>query len=538
MSYLALYRKFRPAKWEEVKGQDHIVKTLRNQIGADKIGHAYLFCGTRGTGKTTIAKLFARAINCTDLRDGDPCGECASCKSALAGNNINVIEIDAASNNSVDDARTLIEEVEYPPIGASHKVYIIDEVHMLTPSAFNALLKTIEEPPDYVVFILATTEIQKVPLTIMSRCQRFDFHRISPSVITTRLKEVAQAEGIDAEVRALEYIARVADGALRDALSLLDQCSSYYAGQKLTLDKVLDMLGTVDTEVFARFFDALAAADVTAAIEILDDVLSSGKEIMQFTADFIWYLRNMLLIKMSNDPKRVLDLSDDNRKILKKQADGTNEAALMRMIGYFSDTYNRMRHETQKRILFEIAVVRICFPSSDSDTKTLDARVRSLEEKELRLMNALKLIESGNFAPAPVSTSKEAGAESPAVKKLPKALPEEIKEIVQNWKDYLPDMPPSVKAFMQGPPEVKLSVDEAGTLLLVLFNKTHAAYLEKAPQKEMLGTYLSSKTGKEVDIRIEYMPDPQSFSKQLPDLATLINMEVEIEEEDEEEDDR
>ena len=536
MSYLALYRKFRPAKWDEVKGQDHIVKTLRNQIITDKIGHAYLFCGTRGTGKTTIAKLFARAINCTDLRDGEPCGECPSCKSALAGNNINIIEIDAASNNRVDDARALIEEVEYPPIGAAHKVYIIDEVHALTDNAFNTLLKTLEEPPEYVVFIFATTESQKILKTILSRCQRFDFHRIPPAVITARLKEVAQAENIDAEVRALEYIARVADGALRDALSLLDQCSSFYDNQKLTLDKVLDMLGTVDAEVFASFFDALVAADVAKAIEILDDVLISGKEIMQFTSDFIWYLRNMLLLKMANDPKRILDMSDENRKILKKQADAISEVELMRMINYFSDTYNQMRHETQKRVLFEISIVRVCFPSSDSDTKTLDARVRSLEEKELRMMNALKMIEEGGYTPVHAAPAGNQEAEPKPVKKLPKALPEEVKEIVQHWKDYFPDMPPSLKAFMQGPPEVRHSVDEAGRLLLILFNETHALYLDQAPQRESLERYLSSKTGKEVAVRIMYMPDQKTFTDQLPDLTDLVRMEVEVADDDDDDD--
>ena len=432
----------------------------------------------------------------------------------------------------MEDARTLIEEVEYPPIGAAHKVYIIDEVHMLTNAAFNALLKTIEEPPEYVVFIMATTEAQKVLATILSRCQRFDFHRIPPAVITARLAEVAQAEGFECEKRALEYIAHAADGAMRDALSLLDQCVSFYDKQKLTLDKVLDMLGTVDADIFAKFFAALVAGDVAASIEILDEVLISGKEVMQFVNDFIWYLRNMLLIKITGDSKRVLDVSDENRKVLKKQADETDEVLLMRMISLFSDTYNKLRQETQKRTLLEMTIVRVCYPSSDSGTATLDARVRAIEEKESRLMNAIKLVESGKLVQMASSQNVQQENATPVVKVLPKALPEEIKEIVKNWDSYVPEMPPSVKVFLQGPPEARLSVDETGSLVVVLFNQLHAGYLSKASPNEILKTYLSNKTGKEVNVRVEYMENQQTFEKQLPDLSELIHMEVEEEEDD------
>lgn len=244
MSYSALYRKFRPQTFDEVKGQDHIVTTLKNQIRNHRLGHAYLFCGTRGTGKTTVAKILAKAVNCEHPIDGEPCGECETCKSITEGSSLNVIEIDAASNNGVDNIREIKEQVQYSPATGKYKVYIIDEVHMLSIGAFNALLKTLEEPPEYVIFILATTEVHKIPITILSRCQRYDFHRITSNVIKKQLIDLTNQEKVEAEDKALEYIARIADGSMRDALSLLDQCIAFNLGKKLTYDATLDVLGT------------------------------------------------------------------------------------------------------------------------------------------------------------------------------------------------------------------------------------------------------------------------------------------------------
>ena len=275
MGYVALYRKFRPPVFEDVKGQDHIITTLRNQIRSDRVGHAYLFCGTRGTGKTSVAKILAKAVNCENPVDGSPCGECAMCKEIATGNSMNVIEIDAASNNGVDNVREIIDEVSYSPTKGKRKVYIIDEVHMLSSGAFNALLKTLEEPPSYVMFILATTEVNKIPITILSRCQRYDFHRITIDTIEERLRQVVDAEGIQVEEKALRYIAKTADGSMRDSLSLLDQCIAFNYGQELTYDKVLGVLGAVDTAVFQNLFSALYTQDVNAAMNILSDVVSS-----------------------------------------------------------------------------------------------------------------------------------------------------------------------------------------------------------------------------------------------------------------------
>ena len=249
MSYQALYRKWRPQVFADVKGQDHIVKTLQNQIGSGRIGHAYLFCGTRGTGKTTVAKILARAVNCEHPVDGSPCGECPSCKQILAGTSLNVVEIDAASNNGVENIREIREQVQYPPTEGKYRVYIIDEVHMLSTGAFNALLKTLEEPPSYVIFILATTEVHKIPITVLSRCQRYDFRRITLDTITARLKELTEAENMPVEDKALRYVAKAGDGSMRDALSLLDQCAAFHFGETLTYEHVLDVLGAVDNRL-------------------------------------------------------------------------------------------------------------------------------------------------------------------------------------------------------------------------------------------------------------------------------------------------
>lgn len=381
MSYQALYRKFRPQEFDDVKGQDHIVTTLKNQIKADRIGHAYLFCGTRGTGKTTIAKIFAKAVNCEHPVDGSPCGECPTCRAIAAGNSMNVIEIDAASNNGVDNIRQIREEVEYRPTEGKYKVYIIDEVHMLSIGAFNALLKTLEEPPAYVIFILATTEAHKIPITILSRCQRYDFRRISIDTITARLRELMDAEQVTVEDRALRYIAKAGDGSMRDALSLLDQCIAFYLGQELTYDKVLDTLGAVDTEIFSRLLRQILDKNITGAIQTVETLVIEGRELGQFVTDFTWYLRNLMLVQSSDDMEDVLDISSENLALLKEEASMVDADILMRYIRIFSELGGQIKYASQKRILIEIAIIKLCKPEMEKDYTSLVDRIDSLEKK-------------------------------------------------------------------------------------------------------------------------------------------------------------
>ena len=339
MSYTALYRKFRPSTFDQVKGQDHIVQTLKNQINANRIGHAYLFCGTRGTGKTSVAKIFAKAVNCEHPVDGSPCNECETCRGITNGSAMNVIEIDAASNNGVDNIRQIRDEIQYSPSSGKYTVYIIDEVHMLSIGAFNALLKTLEEPPAYVIFILATTEPHKIPITILSRCQRYDFKRISIDTIAARLSELMEKESIEVEDKAIRYVAKVADGSMRDALSLLDQCIAFYLGQKLTYDNVLDVLGAVDNEIFSRLTRSVIDSDVTTSLNILDEIIMQGREPGQFVNDFIWYLRNLMLIKTSDDDEimEVIDASAERIEALKEEAQMVNVDVIMRYIRILSE---------------------------------------------------------------------------------------------------------------------------------------------------------------------------------------------------------
>ena len=299
MAYLALYRKWRPRTFSEVVGQDPIMTALKNQVKSGRIGHAYLFCGTRGTGKTSTAKIFARAVNCLHPVDGDPCNECELCREGES--DFNILEIDAASNNGVDSIRDLREEVRYAPARGKYKIYIIDEVHMLSASAFNALLKTLEEPPAHVIFILATTEPHKILPTILSRCQRYDFRRISARDITNQLIKLSEREGIQADEDALAYIADAADGAMRDALSILDQCSAFYMDQRITLEKVLDVLGATDRQLFLRMTQVLVSRDRVACLKELEELFASGRDTSRFLLDWIAYLRNALLLQMMGE---------------------------------------------------------------------------------------------------------------------------------------------------------------------------------------------------------------------------------------------
>ncbi|MCQ2517489.1 MAG: DNA polymerase III subunit gamma/tau [Lachnospiraceae bacterium] len=498
MSYTASYRKFRPQTFDDVKGQDTVVRTLRNQIKTERIGHAYLFCGVRGTGKTSVAKIFARAINCEHPVEGSPCGECEMCRQIAAGSVMNVVEIDAASNNSVDNIRQITDEVAYSPTQGRYKVYIIDEVHMLSASAFNALLKTLEEPPSYVVFILATTEAHKVLPTIHSRCQRYDFRRISVEEITARMTEMTQADGIESEPEALRYIARAADGAMRDAWSLLDRCLAFAFGEKLTYDRVIDILGTVDTETFTGLLEKVIDNDVMGAVNMIGDAVTEGKELTQFVIDFTWFLRNLLLVKSANPTAEVLNISNEALESLKKTAERIDQNAIMRYIRIFSDLSGQMKYSTQKRILLEVAVIKLCRPQMETNVDSVLDSVRALE----------KQLENGVVARvAPVEGGQPARTESVASKPKAPAVTEEIKKIVQNRASLQDALPQPLKTYVAA---CKMSAEKENELLLVTADQLGYEYISRDTSKAELLREFEDYLGKSITIDVRYL-DPNEY---------------------------
>ena len=371
--YLALYRKYRPQNFDDVVGQDHIVKTLVNQIKFDKISHAYLFTGSRGTGKTSIAKIFARAINCTNLNNGSPCGKCENCK-ALEGTNIDVLEIDAASNNGVDEIRDLREKVKYPPVVGRYKVYIIDEVHMLSISAFNALLKTLEEPPAQTVFVLATTEVHKLPATILSRCLRFDFKLVSLDDLTSHLKKILTSENVKFDDSAVNVIARAGEGSVRDMLSIADRCVSF-AGTELTYQKVIDVLGISERETLIKMANLIISHDVGGALTELDKVLSGGKSALVFSNDLISYFRDLILIySLKSKAREIVVVKDDIYAQMETQATEKNYGEILKAIEILSGVEQELRYSAQPRIVLETAIIKIVSESS------LLSRIEKIEE--------------------------------------------------------------------------------------------------------------------------------------------------------------
>ncbi len=527
MSYTALYRKFRPDAFSDVKGQDHIVTTLKNQLRANRIGHAYLFTGTRGTGKTTVAKIFAKTVNCEHPTEDGPCGECRICKAIAAGASMNVIEIDAASNNGVDNIREIIDEVSYSPAEGKYKVYIIDEVHMLSPGAFNALLKTLEEPPSYVIFILATTEVHKIPITILSRCQRYDFKRISIDTITDRMKELMDTEQVQVEDRALRYIAKVADGSMRDALSLLDQCIAFHLGKELTYDMTLDVLGAVDTEVFSRLLRFVMDRNVLGCIELLEEIVMQGRELVQFVTDFTWYLRNLMLVQTADNLEDVIDMSTDNLANLKEEASMLSMDQIIRYIHIFSELSGQIGYAAQKRILVEIALIKLCKPEMETDQEAVLDRIRQVEEK---VENGIVVTAAQMPAGAPGAQGvPQAGVAKPKPQ-LPKAVPEDIQEIVRKWPAIVGNAENPMKMYLKN---ARLSLGGDNKLMVVLEDGLASDYFKgeaHEQNKQQLEMLLSDFSSKEIEVTIQTVESSREFEDNYVDLSKVINMEIDEEE--------
>ena len=428
----ALYRKWRPPHFDEVYGQDHITSILKYQCATGKFSHAYLFCGSRGTGKTTCAKILAKAVNCLHPTSAGPCGECAACRSIDAGAATDVLEMDAASNNGVDDIRDIRDEVIYTPSELKYRVYIIDEVHMLSASAFNALLKTLEEPPEHVVFILATTELQKLPATIISRCQRFDFRRISTDDLCARLHKIAREEEIDLSEEAARLIARQAQGGMRDAVSLLELCAG--ARLPITPELVTRTIGTTGREGTYRVVCAIADKNFDLLFEIVDDMVSASRDPAVFWQELISYYRDMLVTKTVSDPSRYLDLTDSEKLALTTVSARFTKETLLFHIGLLEDALFAMQKSyAVKRTVCEITLVRLCDPALDSSVESILTRLSRVEEQ----------VVAGIPTAAPAAQTVPTAAPAPA-ERAPVATPPVAEELPPMDELPLPDMPPDL----------------------------------------------------------------------------------------------
>ena len=446
MAYQALYRSWRPRTFSEMCGQDAITQTLRRQVVTGRIAHAYLFCGTRGTGKTTAAKVLARAINCESPADGDPCGACPACQALLQESCMDVMEIDAASNNSVDEIRDLREKIKYPPTVVRYKVYIIDEVHMLSTGAFNALLKTLEEPPRHAVFILATTEPNKLPATILSRCQRFDFHRIPADVIAGRLRAVLAGIGRAADEDALMEISRAAEGAMRDALSLLDVCLSRTDGV-VTAQLAREAMGTAGRANMFRFADAILAHDATGALGIIDEMMRIGCDPQVFARDTAEHLRGVLLAKnVGGAVENILECTAEDAKEYLRQAAMAGDDQIARQMELFMRSDADMKYAARPRTVLELVSARACHPEKEPDA-TLGERLSRLEKLAAEgRVSAPARSAAPKPEPAPQSAPKPA---APAAEKAPAAAPETPPQEYLDAVDQLAADNGSIRAAMK-----------------------------------------------------------------------------------------
>lgn len=507
--------------FKDVVGHTDIIKYIQNAVSQNKISHAYILNGQRGAGKKLLASLFAMTLQC-ESGQSEPCMECRSCMQTKGGNQPDIITIkhEKPASISVDDIREQLNgDIMIKPYSSPYKIYIIPEADLMTVQAQNALLKTLEEPPEYVIFILATTEVHKIPITILSRCQRYDFKRITIDTIAARLSELMVKEGIEVEERAIRYIAKAADGSMRDALSLLDQCIAFYLGQKLTYDHVLEVLGAVDTEVFSRLLREILHRDVVKVLGTLEELIMQGRELSQLATDFTWYMRNLLLAKSSDNMEDVLDVSTENLAQLKEESEMVDYDTLIRYIRIFSELSNQLKYATQKRVMLEVALIKLCKPEMETNQDSLLERIRAVEEK----------VEQGAVAPRTevvyVNRGEEAREEKPKVE-LPKALHEDVQKVAQNFPAIRNQASGMLKSYLK---QAKLSVGNQDQLLLVFEDEVAAGFAGTEAHKEEIRSLIEEKIGKTIEIEVRHVEEGRRFEDSFVDIEKLIQMDITIE---------
>jgi DNA polymerase III, subunit gamma and tau len=524
----ALYREYRPLVFDDVIGQDHIIRTLKNQIKENSMSHAYLFCGTRGTGKTTTAKILSRAVNCQADDQDHPCNQCPSCQSILDSSNLDVIEIDAASNNSVDDIRELRDTVKYTPANSKYKVYIIDEVHMLSQGAFNALLKTLEEPPSYVIFILATTEPNKIPATILSRCQRFDFKRVSVGDLIDRMRSICQSESIDIDEDALRIIARNGQGSVRDSLSILDKCLSF-GGNRLNSDQVLDLLGGSDPGQLLEMAKAIIDSDVCRSMEMIDDYFMWGKDLRLLVEDITDFFRSLMMVKIFGQASDLVDLTKDQVQSMLSLSKEIETEEIIRILTILSDLTDKLRFSTNQRMTLEIYIMKLASPAMDQSDQALAKRLEKLEKlvEDGRIsinanlspdqVNQLAQAQAANQLPGQVYSSQDPVTKSSldSLDKFDIIDDEDLALINENWDGFLDQM----KADKKMPLRAFLIQKQGlryknGILYIILEDKFDFAIerLEEEANKAYIQDTLSRICGLKIDLRFIKVTDMKNMN--------------------------
>lgn len=539
MSYKAIYRKFRPTRFSDVLGQEHITKILKNQIKNDNIAHAYLFSGTRGTGKTSTARIFARAVNCTD--EDSPCNACEICSKILDESIMDIIEIDAASNNSVEDIRELRENSKYPPSSCKYKVYIIDEVHMLSKGAFNALLKVLEEPPKHLIFILATTEVEKLPATIISRCQRYDFKRVSVENIIKNMKNISNEAGVNIDLKALELIARNSDGAMRDALSILDQCLSF-SNEEITYDYVVSVLGIVNNDLMFSIINDIIDRSTEKVLNSLSEVIEEGIDIRQFIKDMITHFRNLMVVKTSQNVENSINQTEEYISKLREQANKIDLEKIISFLNILTETENKCKYSSQPRILLEVDLIKMMSLPKELDLVSLLTRIEKLEEQ----------IKTGNIIPTNNLVARKEGKPREKIEENTrpreksnetslegKTLDENVgfETVESRWQEILQTIKTKKIALHALIKEGKL-VNFRNNILTISFNDGfgfHRDALNKEENKESIETIIKSVLNIKVELKLimkdkNVIDDEQEKREMIKDVIDVFGEDlVEIE---------